>query len=589
MPKIPIYEAQAGITRSTAATVESALTYMPFVRATEQTGAMLEQRGVQLLEEHDKARSFDALNQLRGMSRGKLTELLNREGGNALGVQKEFNEWEDKARGKVEKENLTTFSQRDLFNKLATQRKQADLDNLAAHEVSEDRKYKNSVLKGLGGITESDVRSAAFDDDKVGKKVSVTGPDGKEVFFYNGMIGDYHIALDSVKSGMDNTADKLASVQVFRTAQIESLIDQNPPVAAKKLEEYRDELGDKYHILKKRLESQLASNKLEIAYEAVVNKFGSNYDAMWAFVNNPKNKTELGGLDYAETEKLASRVNGLRAQREAQESNAVTHMHRTQENTLSEITAQLAVTKDDVKKQQIMASLPELVKLQKLSVPGYNAIIRESVDGVREDDLNAIAELDDRLARHEDVSGLAIKMREQQKIKTTTADNYVKAGKKAPIAEGDKFINDYLNPGDMGTPDSRQLHAEARAYYYQRLREPDAPKDPIAFSREVVNSYRGRIKRTLEGSRQPVYMPKGAKNTDPIALSQALEATVEAYNSGMMGNKDDPYVANKYNEEYNYTYELYTRATKEVMFDEGLKRDAATSGSVDKSRKKMND
>jgi hypothetical protein len=292
----------------------------------------------------------------------------------------------------------------------------------------------------------------------------------------------------------------------------------------------------------------------------------------------------LGGIKYEEAATLNTRINGLKAQRESSESNAQEHMHRSQEANASQIIADLNQTTDPVKRQQILASAPEQLRNQRISIASYNAITKEVTEGAKQDDLLAIEQLDDALARHVDVSSMSIKFFNEGRIKSTTADNYVKSGKKAPIGEGAAFIKGALDPGLMGTPDARVAAAEAVDYFFQRLRDPNPP-DPITLSREVVKSYSSKIKRTVAGSRIPTYMPKGASMKDPVVLSQTLEATQQAYKTGLMGNPEDQRTIDKYNEEFDHVMTLYNMATKSVMIDEGVKNDEAVSKGVEASRK----
>jgi hypothetical protein len=558
---------------------------MPFVNEVNRTGGMLEQRGASMLEDYDTTQAYAAFNQLRTTSRQKLNELLSREGSRAYGSQAEYNEYYKKTKEEVSNGSITAYSQRRKFDALADNHKESDLDSLARHEYVEDKKNKKTQFQGYFANEESFARDNAANDKALNNSLYgefVTGEDGKPTLKTPGVWQ----AIDHFHPGLDTEALKIKAAEDLRYAALDRLIAEDPKYAAKKLEDWKSELGEKYASLKKRLESQTKSDNLERAYVMVTDKFGANYEAAAAFVNNPKNWSELGGIKFEEASTLNTRINGLRAQREAQESSAQEHMHRTQEANASKMIADLNQTIDPVKRQQLLLAAPEMLRTQKISIASFNAITKEVTEGVKQDDLMAIEQLDDALARKVDVSSMSIQFFNQGRIKSTTADNYVKAGKKAPIAEGHDFIKTSLDPGLMGTPDARVAAGEAVDYYYHRLRDPNPP-DPIALSREVVKSYSTKMKRTLAGSRIPTYMPKGASIKDPVSLSQALDATQQAYKSGLMGNPDDQRTIDKYNEEFDHVMTLYNMATRTVMVDEGLK-DADVQKGVEASRKAGN-
>ncbi len=585
MPRVPsvtpTYESQLNPARGVSLDVAGAATWAPFTNAVNQTGAMLEQRGEQLIREYDTTRAYTAFNELRTTSRSKLAELLNREGLQAQGAQSEYSEFYKKASEDTAKTTLNAFSQRSLFDKLSQRDMQGDLDQLARHEFTEHKKYKTSVVAGYIATSEVDARTNSQDDAKLDSVIyGSTAPDGT---ITPGVWG----AIDALGQGIDRTKAKVDATQALRFAAADDLISSNPKRAAIKIEEWKDELGDKYAGLKKRLESQTKDNNLEVAYAGLQAQYGQNYYGMLAHINRQENWSKMG-LDFATSGTLSTRVRGMIAERESAETQSITQMHRAQESNEAQLASRLSITKDESERQAILGQLPDLVAKQKISVTAFRALTSEITQGPKDDDLTVLEELDAAVARKEDVASLAIQRQREGRIKTTTADNYVKASKDKPIGEGASYIYGALDPGQLANaPDARYRREEAKELYYKNLRI-NPKQDPMALADKIVKSYQHSLRRTLRGSRMPEFMDPGIDIKDPNQVSGAMIKTRDAFTSGLMGDTNDPKVQERYKDEMDNLQRLSNLAMQNYLMDGAAADNSEVSKAVERQRQRLN-
>ena len=506
MPRIPTYEGQLGVARATPATIESAATYMPFVRETERTGAMLQARGEQLLKEYDNTRAYDAFNTMRDSSRAKVAELLQREGANAQGVQGEYEEWAKQSRSSISKEKLSTFSQTEMFNRLSDQRRAADLDHLANHEATQHKIYKTEVIKGLANVTERDIRGAAYDDDKM-----------------DGMIGVYFAAIDGLFPGHDNSTDKISAMQTFRVSAMDELINTNPQYAGKKIEEWRTDLGEKYAPLKKRLETQLHDNRLGDAFGALNERFGNNHEAKIAFVNNKSNWEKLGpGFDYKDAKELDNRFSGMLADRERAINAGEAALKRNQDAYASKVMQSLydpSAPKQDVH---------DLHKRRLISDAVYEHAIKAR-ENTTIDNYWKVFDLHDKIRRGIDVT---------DEIRVAVEDGILSEKSGADIGKHQtnekskramQYIDRALKPSeaDKWSPDKHLKYADATRLYYAKIA---GGMDYEQAAYEVVKGYIDSVRRTLRGLRTPEGLTDEQK-TDLTALEQSKAVIVEKLRS----------------------------------------------------------
>lgn len=239
MPKIPVYEQQLNAPRGVALDVSSTSTYLPFANQVSNTGAMVEQRGAKLLQDFDTTTAYNAFNELQDKSRAKITELAAREGQEAVGVQKEYSDFFDKAKEDVAKNSITAFSQREIYNKLSLNHKTGDLNSLARHEVVQLKRYQETVTQSF--VAKQTVRAGqmAHDENEV-----------------NDIALGVALKINDDNPGFDNDAKVIAANQLIYTRAVDELISTDTNKAAKMLEVWKDHLGDNYTSRKARLERE---------------------------------------------------------------------------------------------------------------------------------------------------------------------------------------------------------------------------------------------------------------------------------------------------------------------------------------------
>jgi len=259
MPKVPTYQLSQGVPRGGIGVMDAINLSTPYAQAVSNVGSMMQQRGEQILRDYDTSRAIMAFNKLRDSSREKLQELSAREGADAQGIQKEYDDWHNKEFQKIESKDLNVFAQREIFKKMSDQRRESDLDHLANREVREMVTLRKSVLEGLVANAESDIRMYADNDNS-----------------YQNIIGQVESTIDEKNPGIDTTGMKSKVRESLAAARIESLVDTNPELGLAKLEEHRIELGSKYGVLKNKLEKEQKENRITIAYESIKRSTGSN-------------------------------------------------------------------------------------------------------------------------------------------------------------------------------------------------------------------------------------------------------------------------------------------------------------------------
>lgn len=528
MPKIPATPQFQPMVRTPRADrpvdVSSPQTFLPFVGATSETGRMMQARGEQLLKEYDETRALGAYNKLREMSRGKVAELLQREGKNAQGAQQEFGDWYRKAFDDVAKNELNVHSQRETYQRISDQRKQGDLDQLAHHEATQHTAYKKQVITGMGETVERDIRNTAFDQQQS-----------------DAMIFDHFTAMEQLYPGRDLSADKMASLQRFRVAQAEELIDKDEKYAAKWLEEkyydkdgkeadsIKNQLGEKYYTIKDRLEKQGKSNRMEAAYTVLVNEFGGNHYKASAYVNNPANWTKLGGIKYEEAKELDNRLTGLARDREQIEDRGrKLHDEAVKQNDLKVL---IALGDPNVKDK------PNVFELGRQRLVSDNLIRwhiqkRESPEADNWETVVAINEIvnigEDAT---EDLKTAVVKGLISQKTAATIGKHMKDEEYKRAAAQMDRALKP--SEFDKWSKDKNLRHAESYELFWGKMA---SGKKPLDAANEVIEQYLGTMNRSAKMLGRPRNLQGAVDDVD--ALKEAKQLTVQDLQTGRISAEE---------------------------------------------------
>jgi hypothetical protein len=514
MPKIPMYEQQISTPRGGhSLDVSSPETYMPFANEVSRTGAMLEQRGASLLQEYDTTRAYTAFNELRDKSRNKMAELLSREGIQAQGAQQEYTEFYKKSTEDVAKNSINAFSQRQLFDKLSKSHEQGDLDNLARHEYVEHKKYKTTVVNGYIATTERDIRTVVNDDAKMDAMIyGSTGPDGQVV---PGLWG----AIDALGSGLDRTQAKLEATQSARYAAMDELINTNPQRATIKLEDWKNELGEKYAPLKKRLEAQNQETMLGSAFSVLNDRFGSNHEAKISFVNNAANWPKLGpSFSYKEAKELDARFSGMAADRERLIKRNEDALEKQQKDNAA------AVLQSLYNPDAPRVNVHDLHKRRLIDNATYEHAIKAR-ESTTIDNPWVVTDLHEKAERGIDLTTDIRTAVDNGSLSEKSAASIGKHATDEKSKRAMQYIDRALKPSeaDQWSPDKHLKYADATRLYYAKIKSGMDYEDAAA---EVVRGYIDGIRRTLRMLPTPEGLTHEQK-TDLAALENAKLITAE--------------------------------------------------------------
>ena len=524
MPQIPVYESRLSAPRGASLDVSSHATFMPFANEVQRTGQMLEQRGAQLIQEYDTTRAYTAFNELREKSRGKLAELQAREGLAAQGAQKEYTEFYRKATEDVAKSSINAFSQRQLFDRLSKSHEAGDLDGLARHEAVQHKKYKVTVVDGYVATVERDIRAAVNDDAKMdGMIYGQTEADGSVT---PGLWG----AIDALGEGLDRTTEKLAATQSARYAAMDELINTNPARATIKLEDWKNELGEKYAPLKKRLEAQTQETMLGTVFGALNGRFGSNHEAKIAFVNNEKNWAQFGaGFGYKEAKELDSRFSGMAADRERAINAGEAALDREQKRNASAVLQSLY--NPDAPK----VDYHDLHRRRLIDNATYEHAIKAQ-DSTVIDNPWAVSSLHDQIERGVDVTTAIREAVDNGSLSSKSAATISKHSTDEKSKRAMTYIDRALKPSDADkwSPDKHLKYADATRLYYAKIA---GGMDYEQAAAEVVKGYIDGVRRTV----RTLPTPEGLTNDQKTDLD-ALEAHKKALAEKFRANRLTPEV-----------------------------------------------
>ena len=506
MPKVPTYQLQAQPGGAGPLFPDATNLSTPYARTVAGVGHMLERRSEQILAEYDSTKAYSAFSQLRDNARVKMNDLLSREGSNAQGIQTEYDEWERTEREKITKDSLSAYSQKSLFDKVAQQHRSADLNSLAGHEMQQHRVFKKQTIDGLTNVLERDIRNSAFDDAEM-----------------DGQINNYFEAMERLYPGSDKTADKLAALQVFRVSAMKELIDKNPKYAAEKLEQWKPDLGDKYDVLKKQLETVNEDNKLDAAYGQVNGMFGSNHERALSWLAVPANQKALG-LDFKEVNKLHNRFSQLLSDRERIERIGRDRLDQAQKDNSR------AVLQSLYNPNAPKVDYHELHKRRLISDSVYEHAIKARESTVV-DNPWAVSEIYDDISRGLDPTDKIRAAVDNGTLSEKTAANTLKHASDEESKQAMALLENGLKPSgaDKWSPDLNQRLTDAKVLYFAKV---GAGADKFKASQEILKAYLDEARRTLKGLFRPKFI-EGEK-TDPIALEKAKSATAEAFRSGRL-------------------------------------------------------
>lgn len=238
---------------------------------------IIQYRAQQRLGEIDTAKAIDAFNAFRDEGRAELNNQLSKQGEDAVGIAESHKSWLDKRMGVYDKERLAGFSQKEQFNRMASQYRAGNLNRLARHEAVEHQNWMAQTAKNL--------LTGSMDE-------AAQNPDITEQ-----LIGVYEYKIDGLFPGIDKSAEKMAGAAGIRVAAIEAAIRDNPVKAIELIDKWQDVEGmNAYDLtaLRNRAENAVEKNITTGAYWKLKTMFPNDPESAVDYLDNEDNSKAIG-------------------------------------------------------------------------------------------------------------------------------------------------------------------------------------------------------------------------------------------------------------------------------------------------------
>jgi hypothetical protein len=249
--RVPTYESQ--VTPNLPAVTPVGVSESGLTELTKNLGDIIAKRGQELIKEYDESIITTAYDKYLGQARDQMQIYISREGIDAYGVQKDYNQWHEKAADEIANQYIKNQTQGNAFRYYVERAKNSDLDALAHHEIKQHQRHKQEVIDSLASKTDDLVRKNAGHD--------VNRENAVNIFLER---------LDALYPGRELGAAKAQYMEGFRIAALEEMIDDDPERAKLYLEQWKGDLGDKYHGLKRLLEKEIKDNRIETTYHVLM-------------------------------------------------------------------------------------------------------------------------------------------------------------------------------------------------------------------------------------------------------------------------------------------------------------------------------
>ena len=172
-------------------------------------------------KERDVAQAHDAAYKFNDAARAKYAELRRLQGGDAVELDRKYDEWYQTTSRDVAS-NLANVDQQTIFKNQAESRRARDLDSLMAYEIGEHENYMKSVLESNVAGTKKDAALYADNPNRIDK-----------------LIGDSIAWVDAAYPGKDNSIMKQAIADDVHSIAIMTQAERNPQLAKAMLERWR--------------------------------------------------------------------------------------------------------------------------------------------------------------------------------------------------------------------------------------------------------------------------------------------------------------------------------------------------------------
>ena len=520
-------------------------------RSISNVGRALVGLGQKMKRERDAAVVADLYNNWRDNDRQKISELLQRQGKDAVNLPEEYVEYFNESSGQIDEGTENSTQQTELGNLLARRREQ-NLDIVARYESMERRRYRDEQHSAFVNNAVEDVRQHGFDD--VALENTLIDVFDRTAAAYPGMSEEAMEALQS----------KQRSQILFANMQAQA--DENPELALKNIEGWKEQLGGGYDKLKRSLKGKIRDLNLDGAYGNLVSKYGQNFEAAITEINDPKSRV-LEGLSFEERTSLNNRFRGLYNQREAQE--AEQRANKNRQVAENDFNAWIRFFANDLPPEELQA----LGENRQISERAFIQMQTKRSKGAEENNPFVVGDIAIRMERGEDVKNDLIEAASNGHIKTSTLLSYLRANEDEQKKAGLNILTSALkpSPADKYKPDLHLRFSDAIDQYISRVAEAPEDVSPLDIARDIKDSYTEGTRRTIAGLARPKYIQ--GNDLDNQSLAEAHEKTLDAYFSEEIGESQFRFemdLINKYLEYNNRVSNVPPTVQKEI--DKRLKR-----------------
>lgn len=491
-------------------TVNSRVT-APYLRKIGQQLTQQQRQAQQIWDgikkDRDVAQAHDAIYKFEDAARSKYAELRSLEGGNAVELSKQYDEWFQNASMDAE-ETLTGNNQRTIFHNAAISRRGRDMDSLSAHEMGQHKIYMDSIYNSRVAGAKKD--AALYSDDPVRVER---------------MIIDAQGWADVAKPGEDNTVRKQAIADDVMAISIMTQAERNPQKAKAMLERWRPRLGAKALELSKDVDK-------EFLYFEARTRFKDDFNQQYDWVKGMKN------VDEDVKRAVMGRINSDEAEVEERERRALA------EHTRSHKTNDIGAWREFYAGRMTREKLDSMAELQSISTGAYKGIMGQMTNPTQHNDPIEVGEIAEMIAMGQDPTAALDEAISSGKITTQTYVSMKSNAAKKDYQGALNYVSDAMKPPQFYyNPDKALKYAEAIRSFDNRV---SAGENPARVASDIVKNNTADIRRTSIGLAIPSYLQGGkaaALNID--ALETAKFETASAFERGEITS-----------DEYRYQIEL---------------------------------
>ena len=468
-------------------------------------------------KERDVAQAHDAAYKFNDAARAKYAELRRLQGGDAVELDRKYDEWYQTTSRDVAS-NLANVDQQTIFKNQAESRRARDLDSLMAYEIGEHENYMKSVLESNVAGTKKDAALYADNPNRIDK-----------------LIGDSIAWVDAAYPGKDNSIMKQAIADDVHSIAIMTQAERNPQLAKAMLERWRPSLGAKALELSKDVDKEFLYFEAKTRFT----DFNSQYD----WVKGMKN------VDEDVKRQVMGRINADQAEAENRENKSIED--KTKSWRINDLNAWHQYRTGQLTREK----LDNLAEIQSISAGTYNAIINEMRNPATANNPIVVGEIAEKIALGEDATtDLETAMSEGQITTETYLSMRTNVAKKG-FSDAKAFITSAIKPPEFYyNPDKSLAYAEAIKSFNVRV---SSGEDPWKVANEIVQNNTSNIRRSLVGLAVPTYLKGGAKAAKDIdALEAAKFETAMAFQKGDLTVEEYSYQIGIIQERINLVNEL---------------------------------